>query len=163
MTELSVEERIAASIARLSDSAEALHSVSDALAKSIEAVERVFQKMNVGLPAWVRVTYSRWQDSFESMSLGYAKVKGKWCVAISASSGNDADDPEYWSEETWPFNEAPRLHRIKAIEKLPDLIDKLAEEADETTVKVGEKLTEADQIAKAFVAAAKGIPAKGRK
>jgi hypothetical protein len=48
--------------------------------------------------------------------VGFAKINGKWSLAIRTVDGDVRDDDDI---ESWPFNEAPRGLRVKAVYKLP--------------------------------------------
>jgi hypothetical protein len=56
--------------------------------------------------------------------------------------------------EIWPFNDAPRELRLRAVEKLPELIDQLAKSAEKTAEDVNKKVAET----KAFAAAIGVLP-----
>jgi hypothetical protein len=60
---------------------------------------------------------------------------------------------------------APRPLRIDAIDKIPDLLDKLAKAADKTTRKLTEKMAQAQELAEALKTAADELtqPKKARR
>jgi hypothetical protein len=68
----------------------------------------------------------------------------------------------YWPDqdhvEQWLFSDAPRKLRLSAIEKLPDMLKRLSEDAVETTNKIKSKLAEAKEVATAVKTAAWGPP-----
>lgn len=76
----------------------------------------------------------------------YARVKREWCLAIRIVNGNEAD-PDRENEEVWPFNDAPRYLRIKAVDKLPELIEALIEATNATAKRLSEKVAPAQEIA----------------
>jgi hypothetical protein len=146
-------DRVTAAFDRLSEAAGNLNSISDQLGKSISAIEEVFQRVNAGVPAWVEVAEDRWDDQVDTLYLGYAKVNNKWGVAVSTEIAYAYKD-ELETEE-WLFGDAPRRLRMQVIDKLPELIDKLTEEANKTAAGLTEKLANAQQVAEALKTAAK--------
>src|SRR5207245_10268704 len=84
--------------------------------------------------------------SFWDRSIGYAKVSGRWGIAICASSGDFGDEP---NEELWLFGDAPRAYRLQAVDKLPELLEKLVSATDETAATLKEKIGTTTQIARA--------------
>lgn len=81
--------------------------------------------------------------------LGYSKVGGTWGIALRELTGNDSY-PEDGTEESWLFNDAPRVHRIEAVEWLPQLLEKLIADADSATKKIKEKAQLAQELASAI-------------
>jgi hypothetical protein len=152
--EMSPAERIAESYKRLAASAQVLSSKSDEFSKIIETFDATFKKLNLGLTAWERI---RGDDddghgNYWSEDVGYAKINGRWGIAIRERSGNHNYDRH--DNEEWLFNDAPRTLRISAIDQIPDLIDKLIKAADKTTRKIDEKMTQAQELVKALNSAA---------
>jgi hypothetical protein len=114
---------------RLSDCAKVLNEASDGLGATVRTVDQALARLNLGIESWVRA--GGWEDAqgpFELRYLGYARVQRQWGVAVSSRRGHE-EFPERGTEETWLFNDAPRAYRIEAIEKLPQLLHKLAEDA----------------------------------
>src|SRR6202046_4880903 len=108
-----------------------LSSASDSLNESISQVEVALRSYNLGIAVWVEVE----RDSVDPdrnienvIQLGYGKLDGKWGL-LTSSYRNDAPD-ETWDEKF--LREASRHRRRAAIDKLPDLISKLVEEADKS-------------------------------
>jgi hypothetical protein len=66
----------------------------------------------------------------------------------------DYISPEDAAIEEWPFNEAPRALRLEAIDKIPDLLEKLSNDAVRTTKDIRAKLGEAQAVAEAVKRAA---------
>jgi hypothetical protein len=155
----SPSERIAAFYQQLSVSATELNSVSDELGKSIYALDNALKKLNLGITAWVKISgdHDHGTGDFWGRYLGYAKVGGRWGIAISDSAGNYGQMPPDRDEE-WLFNDAPRAFRVEAVAKLPELVEKLIEEAQATTKKIKEQTSHAQELAAAVTALAE--PAK---
>src|SRR6185436_5204674 len=145
--------RIAASYKRLAESAEILNKKSDAFGEHIAVLDKLLQKLNLGVAAWERIRGSDedGHGNYWREDVGYAKVKGEWGIAIRERSGNhnygDGDSEE------WLFADAPRALRISAIDQIPDLVDKLIKYADKTARKIDEKTAEVRELAEALKAA----------
>src|SRR5262245_14299466 len=151
--QVSPSARIAASYKRLAESAETLNKKSDEFGQHVAVLDKLLQKLNLGVAAWERIRGSDddGHGNFWSEDVGYAKVGGKWGVAIRERSGNhnleDVDSDE------WLFEDAPRALRISAIDQIPDLIDKLVKYADKTARKIDEKTAQARELATALTEA----------
>jgi hypothetical protein len=136
----------------LSEAASSLNKATDELSKTISDLDVALYNLNIGLTVWVPVV--RWDDpddrgGYESEQLGYAKVEGEWSISIRRLEGHDASDEPDHVRDIWMFNKAPREARLRAVEKLPLLVDELGKSAIETAHAVNKKLVET----KAFTAA----------
>jgi hypothetical protein len=150
---VSASDRVQAAFRKLSFSAANLNTVSDQLRDTISKFENVLRKLNLGISAWVRITGN--EDNYGNYwtrDLGYAKVNGDWQIALRECAGH-LSSPEDEHEEKWPFNEAPRWLRIDAIDKLPELLEKLTDQADTTTELIRKKIPVARELATAVQAA----------
>jgi hypothetical protein len=142
---------------RLTSIANNLNKATDELTKVVGVLDNALQRLNVGIPVWVIVI--RWYaerdpTSYEGENVGYAKIDGSWCIGISRVVGDEASPEPDEVREIWPFNDAPREARLRAVEKLPELIDQLAKSAEKTAEVVDKKLAET----KAFAAAIGLLP-----
>ena len=150
----SLTERVNASSKQLSAASVQLNAVSDELGKLIAELEAAIKKLNLGVEAWTRVSgTSSDGGAYTREDLGYAKVDGKWGIALRSVSGHEAFDDSENCEET-PFNEAPRHLRIAAIDKIPNLIDKLSAAAEATTKEISGKLDRVREVVTAVSGAA---------
>jgi hypothetical protein len=149
--EHSLIERVQSSYQQLSETATALNTASDELGKPISALDAALKKLNLGVEAWVRLERNDDHNtgSYWSRDVGYAKVAGKWGIAISTTSGN-YNWPDEEKIDLWLFNDAPRTYRIEAVEKIPDLIEKLIEAARDATDKIVAKSADAKRMAEAL-------------
>jgi len=96
-----------------------------------------------------------------SRKVGYAKVGDKWGIALKRVEGN-ANYPEQESVDIWLFNEAPRWMRIEAVGGIPDVLEALLKEAEDTTKKIKDKTDEAYELAVAMnKVAEEAQPAEG--
>lgn len=135
----SLRRRVSAAFEKLVVSAAELNAVSDELAEPISAIEAALQKLGLGVPAWTTFKRINGGDQYidydETWSIGYAKISQRWGLAIRYTvslEGSGLPD----KEEEWPFTDAPRAYRLEAVEKLPELIEKLAETSDKTATKL---------------------------
>jgi prefoldin subunit 5 len=163
---VSSSERIVASYKRLAESAQALSSKSNEFSKAIAILDAVLQKLQLGVTAWERIHGSDddGQGNYWSQDVGYAKIDGAWGIAIREKRGNHHVDEAYESSE-WLLNDAPRPLRIDAVDKLPELIDKLVKNADKTARKIDEKLSQVKGLAACLNGAATEVEQqrKGRR
>jgi hypothetical protein len=160
-SQFSLLARVSTTYSQLSSVAADLNAVSDALGKAVSDIDEGLKKLNLGVSAWVQVSGSdpSHEDStYEINEIGYDKVAGKWGIALRTRSG-DANHPEDTETvEEWPFNEATRASRLRAIDKIPELLNKLNNEATKVTKDLQEKLTDAQSVASAVkMASAAGI------
>jgi len=147
----SLSAKVQSSYQQLSKVAADLNAVSDELGKSIAELDAALKKLNLGVTTWIQVQLVRDPQTadFEGDYLGYAKVGGKWGIALRKTSGNYNYAPDEPPEE-WPFNEGPRELRLEAIEKIPELLNKLSEAATKMAANVRDRLGEAQQVAEAI-------------
>jgi hypothetical protein len=140
------------SFIELSSIASNLNKTSDEFKKVIEDLDQGLQRLNVGISSWV--TVEKWNDpddptECEVEQLGYVKYKGNWGIYIREAVGRE-DDPEDRTVNVWLFNEASREARMRALGKLPELIDALARSALQTTEIMSKKVAEAKRYAAAI-------------
>jgi hypothetical protein len=151
-------ERAIDAYKRLAASAEALSTKSDEYARVVALVDHVLRNLNLGITAWERINGSDddGYGNYWSEDVGYAKVDRKWGIAIRTRSGSHSDVEDRESE-MWLFNDAPRPLRIDAIDKIPDLMEKLIKAAEKTTKKIDEKMADATKLADALQQAAQEV------
>ncbi len=153
-------ERTVEAFKELAGSAAALNTTSDELGRFITSMDQSIQRLNLGIEAWVD-TDGGWSDptgEYEKHLVGYAKIRGTWGIALRVSRGYE-HDPESCSEESWLFNDAPRDLRVDAVEKLPELLDRLKKKAESTSKKIAEKTQRAKEVADAMKRAASELAA----
>ncbi len=129
-------ERVQESFPKLNDASKLLNQESDKLNDSADGFNAALKKLGLGITSWVAFARDRDDNIGFSWSeeIGYTKLSGKWGLAIRTTS-HDYSYPEP-DIETWPFADAPRLLRIKAAPHIPDLLDKLIEDADKATKEI---------------------------
>jgi hypothetical protein len=159
-------ERAVESYKRLAVAADYLTSKSDEFSKIVAIVDAALKKLNLGVAAWERIRGSDddGQGNYWGEYVGYARVSDKWGIALSEVRGNHRHADQEINTE-WLFNDAPRSLRISAIDKIPDLFDKLIKYTDKTARKIDQKIAEAQALADALSKAAAGVDAqkKGRR
>jgi len=150
-------ERVAKYYSQLSEAAKDLNSISDELGKSVGDIDFALKKLNLGVVVWVPIRKddgSPDDSSYWSEDIGYAKIGPNWGISLRKVNGDYQQPDEGWREECWLFNDAPRALRISAIEKIPDLLEKLSLEAVRTTNDIRAKLSDAQAVAEAVKALA---------
>jgi hypothetical protein len=141
-------ERIQKAVQQLPTVAATLNAASDELGESVGKLDAVLKKFNLGVPPWVSFVDSKSDSGFYQEDIGYAKVNGKWGIAIRTVEC-DFSDPESSIAE-WQFNDAPRLLRVNAVERIPELLDALLDSAAEMTKAIASKAGEVDAFASAM-------------
>lgn len=147
-SEVPLKHRIAASFQQLADGAKRLNKASDELTDAIGPLDAAFTALNLGVTAWYE--YAKTEDDFgefTSRYVGYAKVDGKWGLAISEVSGTRDDSPEEYDDKEWLFNDAPRAMRIDAISHIPSLLDVLVNQVNATASDLEAKTAIARDVA----------------
>lgn len=141
------------SLQELSASATNLNTLSDQLSKQVAEVESAVNKMGIGLSASVNT--ESWSDElgeeYDTWRLCYAKHQSKWGFTIEHLSGHVAHEDSHRSE-TWAFREAPREHRLKAVTKIPELVDALVQKSKDYAADVSATMSYAQALAAAFSA-----------
>ena len=140
--------RVETSFRKLSAVASDLNFSSDELGKSISELDAALKKLNLGIPAWVRIREggSPEEGGYWSEELGYDKIGSTWGISIRMVSGQYGD-PETETTEHWLFNDSPRSLRLSAIEHIPQLLEKLSSEAEETAKRIRLRLAEVQEVA----------------
>jgi hypothetical protein len=133
-----------------------LNAASDDLAKAIAPIDAVLKQFNLGVNAWHRYGgFVNEHDVAYENFVGYAKVNGKWGLALSHVFDHER-------EEEWLFNDAPRAMRIEAVKYLPDLLEILAKRAAETSVDLRTSADEARKVSATLVSLAQSAKERGK-
>lgn len=141
-----LSSRVQKSFRQLSIAATTLNEVSDQLGKAIAELDSGLKRLGLGVTTWVEFARSCSEDNFyySYEEIGYAKIGGKWGIALRSVSGCESDSPD--SVELWLFNDGPRELRLRAVEKIPELFEKLKKEVDLATKKVINKMEQANAL-----------------
>jgi len=151
-----LSERVISSFTKLSSAAKNLNKVSDELGRAITAIDYVLQRLNLGVPTWVKIHGGENPNTgmeYWSRDVGYAKIGNRWGIALCTREG-DYSFPDEERREEWLFNDAPRWLRVEGVEKIPDLLEELIKNTEETTEKIKGKIDHAKQLAGALEQAA---------
>jgi hypothetical protein len=158
-SQASPAERVQNSYKQLSLAAADLNTASDELGTAISVWDAALKKLNLGVSAWAELSSGGDEPYWWDRSVGYTKLKDRWGIALRTREGVDPVDAKV---ETWPFNEAPRWMRIEGVGKLPDLLEALLKQAEDTTKKIKGKIAETYDLAKAIdTPAASLVPSIG--
>jgi len=155
MDQNALSERVAQYYSTLSSVAKDLNAISDQLSKCIADVDLALKRLNLGVVVWVPISHGDELpegSAFWSEEIGYAKIGPNWGISLRKVLG-DYQRPDNAEEERWLFNDAPRALRISAIEKIPELLESLSNQAVKTTAAIGAKLNEAKVVAAAITGA----------
>jgi len=160
----SIAARVSAAYIELTNAADILNVVSDALGKAVSDIDDGLKKLNLGIIVWVNV----YEDASNSddpnyyiEEIGYSKISSKWGITLRTRAGNEYSPDDREDVETWLFNDAPRTLRLKAIEKLPELVNKLSQEAAMMTKQLQSRLEDAQAVAAAINPPSRGFVVKG--
>ncbi|MGA2723189.1 MAG: hypothetical protein ABSG79_12350 [Bryobacteraceae bacterium] len=138
-------ERVRSSYQKLLTAATELNSASDRFSKLVAEIDATLKPLNIGITSWVKMGPG-WSSENHSGydQVGYHKVNGKWCVALSSVEENFDGREDDW--EVWAFSDGPRRLRLKAIDYLPNLLDELAKQAVGETRNVAQKTNDLEQL-----------------
>jgi hypothetical protein len=147
-------ERVNAAIKKLSVAAIDLNTASDELGKAIAILDAALKKLNLGISAWLQLSGNEdpYGGDWWSRDIGYTKIRDRWGIALRDRKG-DYNNPQFDQSEEWLFNEGPRWLRIVAVGKIPELLEALLKQAEDTTKKIKGKTAEAQQIGAAIARA----------
>lgn len=140
-------DRVTKSIERFPSAASSLSTATDQLGKSISQLELVLKKFSLGIPTWVSFNGNpAGFPSYAHEDLGYAKIGGKWGIAVRTVSGDIRAEEEERVEQ-WLFAFAPRFLQLQAVEKIPDLLEALLDSAAQMSKKMTDKAEEVNTLA----------------
>jgi hypothetical protein len=151
--------QISTSFKRLAESAAELNAASDELAEAIEPIDAALRSLNLGIPTWHK--YESTEDEsggFRGRYIGYAKIAGRWGLALSEVTGNENYGVD--SEYEWLFNDAPRFMRLEALDHLPALVDALVEAVAKASASLRSKTSAARDFGSAMMALSKSSNAR---
>lgn len=138
---------VSRSFQRLAESAARVNAASDDLSKAVAPIDAALKRLGLGITVWHK--YAGGVDpegEFWEHRIGYTRIGRNWGLAISDVSGNINYSASYDDEE-WLFNDAPRAMRVKAVDHIPALLEKLVEQADKVASDLDQKAEKARHIA----------------
>ena len=126
--------KIQSNFQALSNVASSLNAASDELTKVVAKLDEALKKLNVGLTVWVtfKDRLEHEPSRYDCDQIGYCKVNGKWGIALRQIWGQE-DFGEHNEDGPWLFSEASREMRLRSVDKIPELIEKLSNKASDTT------------------------------
>jgi hypothetical protein len=147
--------RVQSSYQKLSAAAATLNKASDELGTVVAELDAALKALNLGITSWL--AFRSWGDALGIESgkdhIGYDRIGGKWGIAIRRTSFHSYSGEESCDE--WLFNDAPRALRLLAVDKIPELLEKLTKDVEDATRRIDEKVMESQELAKAINAVAK--------
>jgi hypothetical protein len=151
-------ERVKATYQQLVDVALTLNASSDNLSTSITSLDNALRKLKIGIESWCPFRSGRedpvfyiWHDD-----IGYAKIGGKWGLALRHVPTSDGE--EFPDIEQWPFNDAPRMLRVKAVDYIPNLLERLLKDAKEVIDKVNHQAQSVDILTALIIDTPTNLP-----
>jgi hypothetical protein len=123
-TEDAEGDPLRASLQRARRVAPELASATDAVNLALERVEQALAALNLGVTASVNL-YPGCVDDWQQC-LGFGKDGSTWRLVLE--SGPAGGDDEDWSQS--PLLSTSKEVRLRAVERLPALVDKLVEVAE---------------------------------
>lgn len=156
---LSPSARMSAAFSKLRDSAKEIGTPSTELSQAVHAIERALEHLHLCIACWTLL--SEWtgpdQDEFRREYVGYIELHRQWRIAVRTSEGFDSR-PDESHDITWAFDEAPLYLRMKAAEKLPELIEALVLTVEKTTARLKKRVAPAQELAQAVTSRAATPP-----
>jgi hypothetical protein len=139
---------IQTNLKQLATSAQALNKLSDQLTKEVAEIENTINLLNLGVTANVTIELRSYEEGTSSSCwrLAYGKEAGKWGFVIEYII-EDVNDPFAGSYESWPFKDSPRDKRVRAVEKIPNLLEALVKESNELAEEISRKISYTQSIA----------------
>jgi uncharacterized phage infection (PIP) family protein YhgE len=153
-----MSNNVQTSMARLTSLSQVLNNASDQLSQNIGEIESALNQLNWGVSAWVHddpltveeVTGTGPDGNHRQVhrleELGYANSGGTWGIVVASGT-----------EESWPedvkitfLRDAPLEVKIRAMERIPKLLDEVAEGLNKITQQATQKAAEAKEIASAL-------------
>ena len=146
-----VSERVAVAFSKLTESAANINKISNQLAKQVAELEGCLKRIDVRVACWTTLDKQEEQYESWSTSVGYARLKGEWRIAIETRHARDWTDQD--DLEQWAFADAPRHLQAKAIEKLADLVEAMVSATNAAADRLEKKLAPAETLVTAVKAA----------
>ena len=128
----SLVERVDSLLPSLAANAANLNEASQSLSALIDQLDGALQRLNLGVTAWTVMLHGgNAIDSAWSEDLGYGRTGRKSWGLMLRKMEEHFGDPDSDQYDEWPFNEAPRELRIRAVKHIPNLLKKLDEASQE--------------------------------
>jgi hypothetical protein len=143
-----IASKVRTAFQQLAKTSSHLNFVSDSLGKYISEVEEGLKSLNLGVASWVEIERVDHESGLSSRvrELGFDRIGKTWCIGLRSFTSAEWS-MEWLDVETWIFNEGPRWLRIKAVDHLPALLEKLNVDAAKISKHVEAKLPMACEVA----------------
>ena len=147
-TKAPASERFAVAFRQLAESSQNLENAVSEWKKHVSTLNVALKRLKIGVSAWLQIASGGDEaNEWWTRELGYASVKGDWCIALRKQWGH-YQFPNDDKEEVWRFEDAPRWLMVESAGKIPDLLETLVKRTDETTQKVTKQAKETEELAK---------------
>ena len=133
---------------QLGSAAQTLNDLSDRLTNEVCTIEAAVNRLNIGIRARVELftieqsddrSYTHW------VQIAFGKLNGRWGFLIEECT-EDLNNPDQGTRESWHFKDSPREYRLKAVEKIPDLLAALVTKSAEVAAEMSTKVTFANNL-----------------
>lgn len=162
-SKVSPVDRVRNSYKQLASASRGLNNASDEFKGAVSVLDAALERLNLGVAAWVELSANEDDDgSWWSREVGYTRIGDSWRIALRSGSG-DYQSPDRDSVEEWAFDEAPRWMRIEAIARIPDLLEALLKQTEDTTNKLKKRTEQVLELGVAMSDALDEIEAAGPK
>ena len=151
----SLTERVDELFPSLAATAADLNKASKKLSALIDHIDGALQRLNLGVAAWVIVTHGGPAvesngSEYWSEDLGYGRTGRKSWGLMLKKGRMDLQIPDSEEYDDWPFNEAPRELRLRAVKHIPNLLNKLNQVSQEMVENLSESIHETLAVATAL-------------
>jgi len=145
------EQKLFDALVRARLAADRLGPATDQVTETIAKIERALEEARFGVSGSIGLRSEAWEMDDETRSsevqLAFRKEGKRWMLMID--SQNPYDD-EHW--QSTPLVNASRELRVLAVQKLPDLVDALANAAEARLAEVTDAQRRADDLLAALAA-----------
>jgi hypothetical protein len=143
----SLSAQVADAFQNLTESAKRNRVVRDELSRLVSSLEQALARLSLCIGCWTLISESTNDGiDYERLYVGFQEMNHEWRIVIK--SANESEHrPEEPLETKWLFDSAPQFLRLRAIDKLADLIDGLSKTTDSTTERLKKKLDTARNVA----------------
>lgn len=149
-------DKIDTTLKELTAVSKSLNQASDELSRQISELESALRELNLGVSAFVPFSKEPIEYKMDdgkvyvdhcNQDVGYHRLNGKWGLIVSTWYDSN-DDPDT-VKQTF-LREAPREIRLVAMDKIPDLLKALSEEAQKVTQEATKKVAQIKDISTAL-------------
>lgn len=141
--------KIQQQLQQLASAAQTLNELSDQLTQYVNDIEASVNKLNLGVTANVKTEHWSDEDGLRSTiwRLSYEKMSKQWGFAVERLTEDIDQGPEAGTYDSWAFKDAPREHRLQAVEKIPALLDALLQKSKEVASEISTRVNYAKSLA----------------